>query len=795
MKKGVTAHRGALLRRHATDPVPSVRTVRPAVPRALEAALERALAKSAADRFPSVEAFSEAVAAATDGGSARPLVGPVGHFGSRRRLVAFGALIGIAVLAGAFVLASDPPAASTASDGRSSFAIAPCVASTQGDSILAVNVARAATRQLEHLASPLPVTFGRMYTWQGSHDRIRGRDSTAVDRATRALRELDAEYFVRCSVEDAGDRVVVRQTVFGRDGSVDDLSRLSMRREEGTQSMATLMTLQLRNYEGATLVFGEIRSTDSLPTEDSDAYEVFMAAEQAFLDYDLAAAERLYDSARSIDPGFGLAMWAQNNVHRWQSVRETPDIDLDSLFAADSAVMSPRDMWLLRAVITEPGPTAIRRFETALERLPNDPYAHLVYGDELFHRGALAEMGIGPDSAAAVFERAIELNPGLGLAWEHLTTVRILLGEREPAREALEQVCEFPTARGAGMSPCSRWTLGWNERFDPDRAAVLRRYLTREGDLGALMFAARLARYANLFRAQLHLGNALVRRSSRPEEAWHSGVNAVGLALAALGQPDASMDQFDAARGVNASAALFADMWAVIPHSLGLEGYPALAAASASARLQEVALDNGADSLSRARAAWALALRASDDPDEFSRWSSRVDRLAPSTADAERLGVHLEGLRRARAGDPAGALRVTEPLLAYDSIGNTERPFGRAVLYWQRGDWHRAAGDPDGALAAWMWHLNADIEGKPKREVQAAEVDGALGGWARVRSARLAAELGPSYREVACEEARGALDRWAPDPELFGPPLVEEPVARLIEEMRDLAAATCRSQA
>ena len=52
----------AVLARHALDPVPPLRTVRPAVPHALDAAITRALAKQPADRWPSVAAFAEAVA-------------------------------------------------------------------------------------------------------------------------------------------------------------------------------------------------------------------------------------------------------------------------------------------------------------------------------------------------------------------------------------------------------------------------------------------------------------------------------------------------------------------------------------------------------------------------------------------------------------------------------------------------------------------------------------------------------------------------------------------------------------
>jgi WD40 repeat protein len=53
----------ALMARHALDPIPSVCVVRPGVPRSVDAAIQRALAKTPADRFASAAAFAEALAA------------------------------------------------------------------------------------------------------------------------------------------------------------------------------------------------------------------------------------------------------------------------------------------------------------------------------------------------------------------------------------------------------------------------------------------------------------------------------------------------------------------------------------------------------------------------------------------------------------------------------------------------------------------------------------------------------------------------------------------------------------
>ena len=55
----------AIVARHSRDPVPSLRTLRPAVPTALENAVERALAKVPADRFTTAAEFADALGHAT----------------------------------------------------------------------------------------------------------------------------------------------------------------------------------------------------------------------------------------------------------------------------------------------------------------------------------------------------------------------------------------------------------------------------------------------------------------------------------------------------------------------------------------------------------------------------------------------------------------------------------------------------------------------------------------------------------------------------------------------------------
>jgi eukaryotic-like serine/threonine-protein kinase len=105
-----------VLARHAVDPVPSLRTLRPSVPVELEAAIERVLRKVPADRFATAEAFAHAVRTAATARSSRP-----------RRALAYGAaaLLLVVALVGALWLRQRGAARATAAPREPSVAVLP----------------------------------------------------------------------------------------------------------------------------------------------------------------------------------------------------------------------------------------------------------------------------------------------------------------------------------------------------------------------------------------------------------------------------------------------------------------------------------------------------------------------------------------------------------------------------------------------------------------------------------------------------------------------------------------------
>jgi tetratricopeptide (TPR) repeat protein len=100
----------AILARHAIDPVPSLRTLRPTVSRALALVITRALAKVPADRFPTARVFADALtkAAVAPEGSADDtptMVVQARRIADRRRRMFIAAALAVVVIAAAAGLA------------------------------------------------------------------------------------------------------------------------------------------------------------------------------------------------------------------------------------------------------------------------------------------------------------------------------------------------------------------------------------------------------------------------------------------------------------------------------------------------------------------------------------------------------------------------------------------------------------------------------------------------------------------------------------------------------------------
>ncbi|MFW6085294.1 MAG: protein kinase domain-containing protein, partial [Gemmatimonadota bacterium] len=732
-----TSHQAVLLAHATREPTP-LRELRPELPARLAATVQRGMAKEPSNRFPSMEVFRGALAGvaadAADSGGDRAgtvLVDEPETPAIRRAVtVILVGLVATAAVWGASSLFSGNGGATT-DDGRIRLAVLPCNvivgAEHPGDTILGWNTAAEVSFSLDGTAG-LDVL---------AVDEVADIPYPGEDSLAAVANRLGAGTLVQCVLSPGrGDSVRMNYDVWS-DGALQsyamNLARLAPGVLDVERFAVRLVTLSAGDEPFE-------------PTEDVLALRSFLLGYNAFIGERFAEAESLFAAAVRQDSSFALARWRQADVRRWMLAPGPENTNLRTLYERHRERLGRRNAFYVSALALPPA-ARLPRFDVVLDSLREDAYAHLLYGDELVHRGPL--FGFGLDTAAQALRRATLLNPRFAPAWDHLALALMRQGDEagsDSALVGLEQAAS-PSPEDYPMPQLLR--IAWREHFRPDERGPGRRALIADRErLPA--YARAGVRYFDLPELQLVLGLALANEARPGSEPWHSGMNAVAIAHASLGRPGDAGEAFRRATATvpqerALAAGLFANLWSVVPAALGLEGFGA-ARDSAAHELNALAADTSVAPLHRARAAWALALheagRATPTGTRaFARHRDRVRSLTETYGLDARMQRHIEAVAAAQAGRWREALDLGAPLVAWDSIGIVERPFNRSTFYLQRGAWYaalaRERSDPllaDSAVAAWIWHLNTDLEGVPMRDVQAAEVDAALGTHARLRT-------------------------------------------------------------
>jgi len=387
----------ALLAMHAVDTVPGLRASDPAIPVYVERAVERALAKSPADRFQSASAFAEALTTGT-------VVARVGRRRWRRRTVVGAAAAVVLVLAaGGWWLAT-----------------------------------MAGGPAIERLAV-LPFTNlmndpEQEYLVRGMHSALMTELAqagvTVIGGVQSMMRYQDTQMTVREIADELGVNVVIEGSVFWTGDSVGIDARLVDGGTEATlwsHSYSGDVRNVLTLYRDLTRAIAdeiqvvltpqaETRLARARPVNPR-AYEAYLKG-QVYWDKltpaDLETALQYFESARKIDPNYALAYVGIGAV--WvgrQQIGLAPSHE--ALPRAKAAVGKALELdstlaevhhWL--ALIRTWGDWDWEGGETAFLRAiainPNYPDVRAFYADFLM-------MMERPEEAMAQIERALELDP------------------------------------------------------------------------------------------------------------------------------------------------------------------------------------------------------------------------------------------------------------------------------------------------------------------------------------------------------------------------------------------------
>lgn len=715
-----------------------------ALPRPLRAVVERALHVDTTGRAPSAGAFREALATVARG----PVPRRRGNWAAIAAILAAGAAYALSSTIGG------PPPPGPA---PRQLAVLPLeVDGGQPLEPLGSNLAH-----LIHLA--LEEVPGLSLTPRGQVDRYwdaQVRDGQAIDGFS-AAQALQAHWVAHGLVDRRPGRVLrVRLSLYSSAGATKVLPEVQgpagdLAALGDSISLGIIRAVAPRSDR----LYGPLGGFAGVPL---GALKAFLQGEAAFARDAWELAQRYYEIALAADSTFALADWRLANVKHWR--RLSHGLDLAGVYQRHAFRVRPRERALIQALLEPDLEIRLARLDSVIRRLPHDGYARLLQGEELFHRGPL--VGRELEEALPVMAAAVAADSSLALAYDHLVLGYIRLGRRKEARSALDLRRRVGEDERHAEDPAPFLELAYDERFVPWRAWARYQLLAWRRSPQRLDRIEQVSRtvtpWLDMPRTQLRYCDLLLH-AGRPAaaETYATAHEGKGLALFALGRLDQALAEIDSAVALfdSPEARLQQAEWRVVPHALGL---PTGEIRDWELRLAEMADDPALGS----RAAWALAMArlAAGDTVGVQRWSGRLAGESPL-----RLLIDAGGV--AARGDFAGALALTDSVRLQFQVARPLDPFARAVFHLFRGDWWAAAAEPARADREWLWYEASDFEGWPVGLAQAGEIDAALGGFARLKRARMLLGSGGSAGDSfeACGHLARLRELWSDAEAPMGP--------------------------
>jgi eukaryotic-like serine/threonine-protein kinase len=403
----------SIVHQHLIAEPPNVTSRRPAVPGWVAAALERALAKTPADRFSPVALFAEAL---TPRESAAALLAPEALAPPREapsRRVPRIAVAGVAaavVLGGVMLIVRPGGRPPDPAYPRTAVAVLP----------------------FQNLsADPAHAYFA-----EGLHDELltqlskvaalslRGRTSVmGYAGTTKSIRQIAEELAVGALVDGSVQVVAGRLRVNVKliDAATDEhlWAETYDRTLDDAFAIQSDVAQRVVVAVGAALRGAERVALTDAPTENAEAYRFYLQGKEYFgrpgyLRENSQIAERLYERALALEPGFALARAALSRVHGrmywWRYDLSPARVSRQRQEAEAALRLAPElpqahiAMGLVHYYAHYEYRQALEHFTVALERMPND-------GTLVSLVGAVHRRLGNWDEALAAFKKATELNP------------------------------------------------------------------------------------------------------------------------------------------------------------------------------------------------------------------------------------------------------------------------------------------------------------------------------------------------------------------------------------------------
>jgi serine/threonine-protein kinase len=414
-----------VLARHRTDPPPSLRVVRPNLPPQVQAAIETALAKVPADRFPTVDRFMAALdAPAAQGRAPRPA----------RRLVWVGAA---ALGAGALglVLARSPPAALD----PNRVIVFPLRESGLGEAERGAgeNVATLIGYALDG-TEPLK--------WLEGWDFLDSAQRADPDRLTPLVareisRAKSAGYYIDGTIVGGPDSATVVLRL--HDVAGDSIARRAgAAAPSGAAALPQLGVRAVGDLLPALLAPGRQVDLSALSERKPSAIANFLQGEREYRRMHFGRALEHYREAVREDSALALAAVKGAAAANWPQV-STEDEELIGVALQRGAFLPPRQLLLargLQAYYAGAADSAVRWLGRAVRLDPAWADAWMALGEVYFH--LLPDTEPLDSLAQAAFERASRADTTFTPPLLHLAEIALWHGDLESAERLVAGVRE-----------------------------------------------------------------------------------------------------------------------------------------------------------------------------------------------------------------------------------------------------------------------------------------------------------------------------------------------------------------
>jgi eukaryotic-like serine/threonine-protein kinase len=477
----------SLVHQHLTAEAPSITVLRPAVPPWVAMAIQRALAKTPADRFSPVALFAEALAHRDSAAmtATRPVASarPAG----RRWRLALLAGAAMIVVVGALLLLrpgrqASAPAKST--HARSEIAVLPFQnLSAEGpQAYFAGGLHEELLTQLSKVASLKVISRTSVMGYQGTSKPLK-----------QIADELGVGSVVEGSVQLVGERLRVNVQLI--DAATDE--HLWAERYDRTLDDAfaiqSEVAQQIVAAVGAALSSADQGRLTAAPTANAEAYRLYLQGREYWsrpsgLRKDTETAQQLFERALAVDPNFALAHAYLSQVHGWmywmrydpseaRAGRQRDEAEVALRLAPDlpqaHTAMGVAHYWGRRDYRK-----ALDEYEIALKGLPNDA--------ELWGLIGYVQRRLGNwDEVSRAFGKVAQLNPRDAESFMDLggNTDQFLHRYADAVREYDRALSLAPDLHEAAIA--RGWTyVRWEGQLDTLRAVLSR--LPSDAELGAV---------------------------------------------------------------------------------------------------------------------------------------------------------------------------------------------------------------------------------------------------------------------------------------------------------------------